>query len=173
MKTCKKCGVDRPLDQFPVVKGKFVSPCKPCRLEYRKTVQKDYRAGYFRDRAATPDRKQYMIDRKKKWPAYLASKLSTAKSGAKKRGILFELTTEHLIQLFENQNGKCALTGREFCIDRSPGHMLSIDRIKGELGYVPGNVRLVVFEVNAARGSGDDDALISLATDILKHHRLL
>lgn len=40
---------------------------------------------------------------------------------------------------------------------------ISIDRIKPELGYVPGNVRFLLAGVNDLKGTGTDEDVLTIA----------
>lgn len=64
----------------------------------------------------------------------------------------------HCVEVWEAQKGLCAITGVEMAL--SPlrtSKQMSIDRIDGGIGYVPGNVRLVCSWANFARGMWSDD----------------
>lgn len=74
---------------------------------------------------------------------YLAKKLkktlSDAKYRSKQKGIKFNLTFEHLRDMFYQQKGKCFYTGEPFnffCKLNSP----SLDRVDSDKGYVTGNI---------------------------------
>jgi hypothetical protein len=70
----------------------------------------------------------------------------------KKRILKFEVDKHYLDQLFQNQNGRCALTGVLLWFTKaSKNHQYqnaSLDRIDSNLGYIRGNVQWVVKEVN-------------------------
>jgi len=78
---------------------------------------------------------------------------SMAKNRAKSGSIPFDLTPEYVFSLWENQNGKCLLTGNFFELVSNVGvvpNAPSIDRIIPALGYVQGNIRLVTYHMNVA-----------------------
>jgi hypothetical protein len=72
------------------------------------------------------------------------------KSGAKRRNLEFNVTIEYLSELFEKQNGKCALTGLDlhFGYSRYLNATASLDRIDNTKGYEEGNVHWVHREIN-------------------------
>jgi hypothetical protein len=74
---------------------------------------------------------------------------------AKSRGLAWELTIDDGVELYRQQDGKCALTGVPITCagDFTNGITASIDRIDNAKGYVPGNVQLVHKEVNMMRGT--------------------
>ena len=80
------------------------------------------------------------------------------------------ITPEYIEQLFVRQEGRCLYTGRKFTLDgiegsRTKPYVPSLDRINPSLGYVPGNVRLVTWQVNRALSDLGDDALDQLVRD--------
>jgi hypothetical protein len=84
-----------------------------------------------------------------------------------------DLTLDYLHGLYIAQEGKCVLTGLEMFIGEGDGNLakaeaLSIDRVKSELGYTIGNVRLVIHQVNMARSRFDDVQLLDLCTAVVK-----
>lgn len=59
------------------------------------------------------------------------------------------LTREEMWTLYENQKGRCAITGRDFTTEK--GQRPSPDRIDNSKGYVAGNVWWVWSSVNAMK----------------------
>ena len=91
-----------------------------------------------------------------------------------------DLTASFLKALWDEQGGRCVLTGwlmklplggRHPSGDRSRVNA-SIDRIDGKYGYVQGNVRLVALAVNLARNQWSDSDLIELCTAVVQHHEV-
>ena len=99
--------------------------------------------------------------------AKLGSLCSWSKSRAKKSGIGHSVTKQDLIELYEAQDGKCALTGREFNLE--PYHMngISLDRENNSEGYHVGNIQLVTKAANMAKAELTKGELISLCEDII------
>lgn len=60
--------------------------------------------------------------------------------------------------------GFCAVTGLRFVMD-APMHPFapSLDRIDNSKGYIRGNVRVVVWAYNAAKGVYSDDHMLTFA----------
>jgi hypothetical protein len=104
-----------------------------------------------------------------------AAKLSHgAKSRAKSKGLLFNLTPEYIIDLWEINDGRCCLTGRKFDLTPYPSkhhsnpNAPSLDRIIPELGYVKGNVRLICYHMNVALSAYGEEAFKNLVEDYLQ-----
>ena len=78
-------------------------------------------------------------------------------------------TFEHLLDLLEEQDGKCAVTGKEFTFGGNYlGTNISIDRIDSNEPYSAGNVRLVCAAVNYMKGRMNDNELVDWCLDIVK-----
>jgi len=97
-----------------------------------------------------------------------------AKNRAKEKGLAFNLTPELLYQMWEDNNGCCAITGTQFDLaaygDKgqvSP-NAPSVDRITPTLGYVAGNVRLVTYHTNVALSEFGLEKLKQLARLIVR-----
>lgn len=97
---------------------------------------------------------------------------SMAKNRALKRKLPFNLSKEYLIDLWELQDGKCAISNTIFDLSdygkfgQVNPNAPSIDRILPELGYIIGNVRITTYHVNVALSEFGLDALIELAIKI-------
>jgi len=129
-KTCKICGVKEGEVKFDPRR----SVCNPCRIkEHQERVSADHKV-------------------------YLRRCLTLAKHRSKKRGYSdFNLTNEQLFVLWEQQRGKCAISG-VMMTHHLGGHgqirdmNASIDRIDSSKGYTIENVQLVTTRVNAIKG---------------------
>ena len=93
------------------------------------------------------------------------TKYSEIKRQALNRGKEFDVSIEYLWGLYEKQNRKCALTNLPIIFGRN-GHRnetsASLDRINNDKGYIKGNVRWVLKDINMIRGSFDSDYFIKL-----------
>jgi hypothetical protein len=83
---------------------------------------------------------------------------------AEVRDIPFEVTKEYLWQLYEQQNGKCALTGLEiiFADKTTEPNEASLDRIDSSKGYVNGNVQWVHKDINKMKMELPQERFIKL-----------
>jgi hypothetical protein len=87
---------------------------------------------------------------------------SAKKREFESKKLIFEvdITCEYLKELWEKQNGKCALTNIDLILERN--HLpfqASLDRIDCSKGYVQGNVRFICLIANYARNKWDDEAV--------------
>jgi hypothetical protein len=98
------------------------------------------------------------------------SKFKPAMRKAKQRSKTFDLTLEHLKDLWEKQQGRCPFTGfdlelRTYQSEDPPLGIrsASLDRIDNDKGYVEGNVRWVSVMFNYARNIFSDQDVIEFA----------
>jgi len=84
-----------------------------------------------------------------------------AKRRQKKFGFDVDIDVKYLKELFESQNGKCAVTGVELIhgSNINKNFMASVDRIDSSLGYIRGNVRFVSLTVNYAKNDQTEECL--------------
>jgi hypothetical protein len=92
--------------------------------------------------------------------------VKSAKARAKEKNLPFDLTLADL-----GSPTHCAVTGIEFDLSCSfrEGNIFvpSLDRIDPALGYVKGNVRVVVHGYNLAKHTGTDSDVMKLARAIV------
>lgn len=163
--------------------------------EYRKDPDKNAKLNaYRRARAATPENKKKIKEQNKKWreqqtengltnsiewqrarrkerPAdYL---LFDAKRRAEKKNVPYSIDNVERTRI-ENviSAGFCEVTGLPFANLEGTANPWSpsIDRIVPELGYINGNVRVVVWALNMAKSGWGDDVLLKLARAIVDAH---
>lgn len=84
-------------------------------------------------------------------------------SCAKRRFKDFNLTLEHLKEVWEKQEGKCPYTGISLILPESgnldsldPTTRASLDRINSDLGYVIGNVQFISTSINFMKSTMSD-----------------
>jgi hypothetical protein len=103
---------------------------------------------------------------RQKWLRRLTSRTGTS---ALKRGINFDLASDHAEILFGSQHGRCAVTGILFHMQPFPDAFVkfpfapSIHRILSSGGYTPDNTRLVCAAVNFGMGQWGEELFLTLA----------
>lgn len=133
MRICCSCKKEFPLDEFPKASNKSGHRyrCVICSRQRKKENKTNNIRNYFYD------------------------VLKTSKQMAKKRKIIdYELDIDFLVDLFEKQNGKCAISGLEMTHIAGKGCVptnISIDRIDNDLGYTKQNVQLTCRFINQAK----------------------
>lgn len=102
----------------------------------------------------------------------LKVRIHDAQVRAKKKNIYIDITLEHLKELWNKQEGKCALTKFPMTTylyngKRNP-YNLSIDRIDSSKGYEIGNVQLVCSMANMMKGEFSMKELKKFCEAIIK-----
>jgi len=96
-------------------------------------------------------------------------------NSAKVRNIDVEIDINYIWDLFLKQNRKCSLSGNYLIIDNfyRPKKKLnektffaSLDRINNDKGYIEGNVRWIVREINFMKWKLDEDKFLYLCEKI-------
>lgn len=94
----------------------------------------------------------------------------------RKRGLaplVVDIDAEYLKQVWRDQKGMCAITGIPMVrATEAKWDSASVDRINPALGYIPGNVRLLIYCVNAFRGVMTDEQMIAVARKIVSFAEL-
>lgn len=93
----------------------------------------------------------------------------TRRNRGRRDPLTFNIECQDIIDLYESQNHKCALSG----LSIEPNinvHLndqyLSIDRIDSFKGYEKDNVQLVDKRINMMKGSLSDDEFIDLCVNV-------
>jgi hypothetical protein len=99
---------------------------------------------------------------------------ASIKRSADSRNLEFDINIEYLNELFELQNGKCAISGLDIILPRSDEsrstgeYTASLDRKNSNLGYIKNNLQWVHKWVNKMKQNLQEDEflyLCSLITD--------
>jgi hypothetical protein len=93
---------------------------------------------------------------------------SRLKRQANQRNIKFSITKEYIWELFESQNGNCALTNVKidlvptYYIKRGQKQTASLDRIDSNKGYIKGNVHWVHKDINVMKNGYNIEYFIKM-----------
>lgn len=151
-KPCKRCGSTERYEKG----GRRFGQCVFC-----KKSKEDGLSRYYKSRELRRTDIRYRIN----------ALVINARCRSSKQGLQFDIDTDFMLDLWKDQDGKCALSGRTFTLDYNENggphqNGPSIDKIVPELGYIRGNVRFVTYHVNTALSNFGDSALIALLEDI-------
>lgn len=81
------------------------------------------------------------------------------------------ITIEYIWDLFNQQQGRCALSGLELKIHNSPKvNTASLDRIDSSQGYTPGNVQWVHKIINMMKGTYDQQVFVDMCTAVSRYN---
>ena len=186
MKKCWKCKELKNLKDFYkdiTTKDGLSKACKLCQIEYSKKYNREHKE-YFKQKNNEYYQKNLLNDieyNRKRYNFYKEKYLESrdaslrtirgrlynifdaARSRTKKGSLIFEITLEDVLEIYEIQKGSCALTNIEFSLDRlgrksKNPFAPSLDRIDSDKGYTKENIRLVCVIVNLALNNFGDDA---------------
>jgi len=104
---------------------------------------------------------------------YIKDILNGIKSRSRTKNLKFELTVEFLIDMFNNQNGECAISKEKMTYIRSKGRIqtnISVDKINPSLGYTKDNVQLLCVIINIMKSNLSMSELKHFCNLILKHN---
>jgi hypothetical protein len=112
------------------------------------------------------------------WLSNMAALLhAQTKRRAQERDVMFTLTVDDVFRMGQASNWRCAVTGMKFSQDKGDEHSRrafapSIDRINCNLGYTPGNCRMVCVITNIALSDWGEGVFRQMVISYAKHHRL-
>ena len=92
------------------------------------------------------------------------------------RNKTFELTAKYLSDLYETQDGKCALSGLPIYFGEEGKNLsntlgtASLDRIDSSIGYVEGNVQWVHKHINSMKNAHRTDYFIQLCKEVVTYN---
>jgi hypothetical protein len=102
--------------------------------------------------------------------------ISGAKRRAKVAGMPFDISAEWLVSQFEDQSGRCALSGRLFQLEYTTGgrreNAMSLDQIVPGAGYTTDNTQVVAWCVNEMKKRMSQDQFVALCCDISQHFKM-
>ena len=92
---------------------------------------------------------------------------SMKQKGGLSRGYAWDLTIEYIWNMYEEQEGVCALSGIPIgWADKGLTATASIDRIDNSEGYIVGNVQLLHKDVNFMKQQFDQEYFINICKQI-------
>jgi hypothetical protein len=99
---------------------------------------------------------------------------SAARKSAAKRNIDFCITEDTIVTLWKEQQGKCKLSKIDMTLTHGTSTAtnptkISIDRIDNQLGYVEGNIQLIIWQLNNAKSVWSNQQLIDTCKAVASH----
>jgi hypothetical protein len=99
--------------------------------------------------------------------------LKTYETGAKARGLCFDITAKDVRELMDIQDGLCALSGQPIRFPLSSKFSTvtaSIDRIDNSKGYTKDNIQLVHKKINMLRGKLGVEEFVDLCKMVAEYN---
>lgn len=130
----------------------YHSYCKPCRAEYARQFRAKYTSENGKGYRGS-DKIKKVEPKDRKLMSLIRGRLVEANGRAKKfNKITPDIDEDFLLNLFEFQNRKCALTGIDFVIEKKHPLCPSLDKIEPDKGYTKDNVQWLSWAANRAKG---------------------
>lgn len=164
-KLCKTCGLTLSLDSFyshRTHKDGYKNTCKSCE-GIRKSYLRKCNINGYKDMANERLKKHRKTPR-----GAMRQRYQAAQKRAKDLALPFSISVDFLMDLYNKQDGKCAISGRPLIFIGDFWDVLSIDRIIPELGYIVDNTQLVVNRVNMMKNNMSLTELYNLCKDIVE-----
>lgn len=169
---CSKCKAFKDRDEFfdrgdrPHLKR---SECKSCSVVALHRYRLEHGQPYDPQQAKVWRRNGYEA-RRVTLRGWITANMRCRRHQCRKKGITFTITPDDVMALYESQNHRCSLTGRELLwglgTNRSPD-TLSVDRIDAAGPYVLENIRLVTNWANIARQRFTDAEFVDRCRAVL------
>lgn len=174
--TCTACNTERPIEQF-ALRGNIRNyrtmgldmplrdvRCNPCKAAYAKEFRKR-NPGYrgTGKLARIPQEDRLLV-------SAISDRLMHAKQRTSKYALPpLDIDRDYLYQLFNEQSGRCALSGVALKVEKKAVTCLSLDQKNPGLGYIKGNVQWVAWAVNRAKGDMSQDMFIDMCKKVMEH----
>ena len=173
VRECARCGISKHQDQFYQKAGKPVGYCKPCKLNFQKRYKTDpekSREYYKKNKKEIQERSKTRLNNN--LSERVGRVVRNAKQRANKDGLEFSITYKSCIELFNSQDGKCALSGEplELFGDRYLSNLMSLDRIDSTLGYTQDNVQWVCVKYNMMKAHANLKEFIEMCRKIVEYN---
>jgi hypothetical protein len=97
---------------------------------------------------------------------------SGIKTRIKRSNMDCDITKEYINQLFENQKGRCALSGLEITLPktwRDRKYTASLDRINSDIGYLKNNIQWVHKHINVMKNIFTQNMFIFMCKEVSKN----
>lgn len=128
--------------------------------EKRRIAQKKYRDKYL----SNPEAKQLAALNCLKWKStlkgYLSRKITHLKKAKRSRILEVDIDVNFLLELWEKQNGRCAVSFYPMQYGEASLFAVSIDRIDSAGGYTKNNVQLLCQAINFAKNMYTNQEMI-------------
>lgn len=179
MKLCSKCGISKVETEF----HKNRAQCKECRRSYMESYYSTNQRQILAQKREWYDR----LDQKERWnkvkasverspESFLADQLYHIRSRSNrpeysqnpsdplKREV--DLDRAYLLDLWNQQSGKCALTGLPMVHQFGSPRSASIDRIDSSKGHIKGNVQIICLAINRMKHTLTNEQVLSFLREV-------
>ena len=146
--SCVICGDSEIYNFYPKRKNK----CKVClSKEYKNRGDKD----------------EY-IKKQKEWRSnnLIHYRVMSAKHRATRKGFVFEITDDDIVEKLKSQDGKCFISKKPISMNEKDWYSLSLDRLDSDIGYTKENTIVVTKFVNISKNDLSLDLYLKLLKEV-------
>lgn len=140
--------------------------CKKCKTNTIHRLSKDKslkKGGYFACSVCVEENSKR--HRHNNWFRYLAQRANSRKKEKSEK-----MTEALLVDLYNNQNKCCALSGVPFNMEKSL-YRPSLDRIDSSKGYTSDNIQLVLYIVNKMKRELNEEEFLAVCYNIADFYK--
>jgi len=169
-KSCTQCGIVKDILEYHKDSSKksgYKSSCKSCSSE--KSSQYYLANAEKIGKKVSVYRKSYVPRLERDVESRLRSLRTKARCRKKKE---FDISESDLLDLWENQKGRCAYTGLPLIATANQPNTMSLDRVDSSIGYVVGNIQLVCSAINKMKQEYSEDLFILLCQLVTQNSKL-
>jgi hypothetical protein len=158
-------------DKFRCSKCKEIKPLSESRTRIHSKTKNHYQSSYCVSCRSKQSIEKHYEKNYKDPESFFKYKRLRIKSAAKQRGIEFNLSENHLFDLFEKQNQKCFYSDKPLIVfvgereNQDLGQFISVDRLDNNKGYIDGNVCLCLNRVNSIKSNLTEQELKDFIPD--------
>lgn len=147
--------------------------CFQCEETFNKTVYEIEKSKSGRHFCSRKCASKYATEQRYGKSVGFGYYTNSTRKRAKRQDLEFNLTPEYLKELYENQNGLCAITGIQIILNSNTRlekdlSLASVDRIDNSLGYVKGNIHFTCLGFNYMRNSTSLEHAVSFLNKIME-----
>lgn len=94
--------------------------------------------------------------------------LRQVRCGAIRRGLEFDITVAYMWEVFQRQNGCCALSGMKLILEIGTSERTaSLDRIDSKVGYTSSNIQWVHKDINKMKQEFKEERFVELCRAVV------
>jgi hypothetical protein len=177
---CRECGCNRIGNEFPSM-GNI---CLKCKSEYNNRYRGENKEKISAKRKVWYDN----LDQKERWggtkrsiersiESFIRNQVTCIKKYSIKPGKQdtkdpvkreFNLTVDYVMDVYNKQNGKCAIFGVPLIYKFNSLYSISIDRIDSSKGHIIGNIQILSQAANMMKRDHKDEEVIQFLDNYFK-----
>ena len=153
-KKCARCGTLLPLNSFRT---------------YNRNDREGSYLPYYTSFCIECDKAASSARYRRDFPARFGYLLNSIRHRCKESGMECRIDIQHLLQLLEQQHGRCHYTNLELSLETGD-NAVSVERRNPNIGYVVGNVVLACWRANNMKHRLTETEFIEMCRRVVQTH---